>query len=423
MNYQQTVEKNYRWNFFWLTLDNMMFFFIFMGLSPYTILPFYLKNFTASPILIAMIPAIYIVGQALPQPFMAKFLKGKPERKKYLLLAAYFQRFGILGLFMLTVIQPLVNLPPTLTIVLFFLALTIQVGGSGFYLPTWLDFVGRAIPRRRGLLFGVSNFFGGIMGIGIGWLLSYLLGHYPYHQAMPVITGIAFLASMLSFGAILAWREAVPPMEELNPKVEQGKPGRIRDDKNFIKYLVLRGITVVLEIAVPLYTLYALDIIKVPAAQIGVFTLILSLSETVFNPLWGWIGDKSNYKYVILAAGGAGALAALFAAGIPTLAVSYLVFLLAGMMVSGFQLANFQIIFDFSPRHMVPSYTAISQIALSPVTGVAPFIGGYLIQTLGYASTFWGVGIIGLASLAGMAIFVRDPKEKKPLVLKPVKGS
>jgi len=39
------------------------------------------------------------------------------------------------------------------------------------------------------------------------------------------------------------------------------------------------------------------------------------------------------------------------------------------------------------------------------------------------ASTFWGVGIIGLASLVGMAVMVRDPKEKKPLVLHPLKGS
>jgi hypothetical protein len=45
-----------------MALDNMMFFFIFMGLSPYTVLPYYVQHFTDSSILIGMIPAIYILG-------------------------------------------------------------------------------------------------------------------------------------------------------------------------------------------------------------------------------------------------------------------------------------------------------------------------------------------------------------------------
>lgn len=45
-DYNEKIEKNFKWNFAWMALDNMMFFFIFMGLSPYTILPFYIGQFT-----------------------------------------------------------------------------------------------------------------------------------------------------------------------------------------------------------------------------------------------------------------------------------------------------------------------------------------------------------------------------------------
>lgn len=104
--YNAKINANYRWNFFWMALDNMMFFFIFMGLSPYTILPFYVENFSSSKILIGLIPTLYLVGSTLPQLFMAKFLHQRRERKKYLVIIASFQRLGILGLFLLSLAQP-----------------------------------------------------------------------------------------------------------------------------------------------------------------------------------------------------------------------------------------------------------------------------------------------------------------------------
>jgi Na+/melibiose symporter-like transporter len=183
--YNKAVNKNYRWNFFWMSLDNMMFFFIFMGLSPYTILPFYIQHFTDSKVLIGLIPTIYLVGTTSPQLFMAKFLKARKKRKKYLLLAASIQRGGILGLFLLSLLQPRINIPGNLTLIIFFLMFALQHIASGFYTPAWIDFLGKAIPRRRGFLFGISNFSGGLMGLGLGWLLSYLLENFPFEQAIP----------------------------------------------------------------------------------------------------------------------------------------------------------------------------------------------------------------------------------------------
>jgi hypothetical protein len=43
-------------------------------------------------------------------------------------------------------------------------------------------------------------------------------------------------------------------------------------------------------------------------------------------------------------------------------------FHLAGLMVSGFQMTNFNTIYEFSPADQVPHYTAASQMALSPLS-------------------------------------------------------
>lgn len=410
--YQGQVEKNYRWNFFWMALDNMMFFFIFMGLSPYTVLPYYVQQFTNSSILIGFVPAIYILGNTLPQPFMARFLADKRERKKYLLVAAFLQRFGILGFLFLSIIQPLLNLSGTLTLVIFFAMLILQNTASGFYVPAWIDFMGRAIPRRKGMLFGISNFMGGLLGIGMGALLTYLLDSYPYQQAIQVIFGISFLASMISFGAILSWREAVPPQADAaQPKsATHNKPLK---NKNFASYLIFRGMMVILEIGASYYTIAALEKGNITPAQIGIFTTIMSLAETMVNPLWGWLGDKKGFINVVKISALAGIVAAFMAANLSTLTAFYAVFILAGVMVSGFQITNFNTIYEFSPADQIPSYTAASQIALSPLSGVMPFIGGALAGAFGYTGVFWLSGLVGLAGLMGMSFFVKNPKMKK----------
>lgn len=409
--YNTRVEKNYRWNFFWMALDNMMFFFIFMGLSPYTILPVYVGHYTNSKVLIGLIPTIYLIGTTLPQIFMARFLRHRRHRKKYLVLTASIQRIGILGIFLLAFLQPRLGISPRLTLVIFFLMHAIQHTASGFYVPAWIDFLGKAIPRKRGQLFGISNFIGGLMGVGLGWLLSFLLDRYPLDQAMPIIFSISLAASLLSLAAIIVWREVEPPDEFFDEETSHESAVKaVFTDRNFVKYLVWRGLLVVLEIATPFYTISALEQLKVSISQVGIFTTILSISEAVLNPLWGWLGDKKGFLRVVQVSAFAGAAGALLAAGIPTIWTYYSTFLLVGAMISGLQISSLNIVYEFSPKQLVPLYTAVSQVALTPLSSLVPTLGGVIAESLGYATNYWLAGVLGIASLIGLSVSVKNPK-------------
>jgi MFS family permease len=412
--YNKRIEENYKWNFFWMTLDNMMFFFIFMGLSPYTILPFYVGHFTESMVLIGLIPTLFLIGTTLPQIFMANFLRNRRERKKYLVISASLQRLAILGLFLLSVLQPKYNLSANLTLTVFFIMHALQHTASGFYIPAWIDFLGKSIPRKRGLLFGISNFIGGLMGLGMGWLLSYLLTRYPFGHAIPVIFGISLAASMVSLIAILFWREVVPPEEFFEGKEKGENTFRTTlRDTNFVKYLLWRGLMVILEIATPFYTISALEQLALHASQVGVFTTILSFSEAVLNPLWGWIGDRKGFIRVVQISAFAGSAGALLVAAMPSLWIYYITFFLAGAMISGLQISSLNIVYEFSPKQLVPLYTAVSQIALTPLSSIVPTLGGVIVEKLGYSTNYWLAGILGLFSLAGMSIQVTNPKKHK----------
>lgn len=416
--YNAKVEANYKWNFFWLALDNMVFFFIFMGLSPYTILPFYIGKFTASKVVIGLIPTVYLVGSTLPQIFMAKFLKNRRERKKYLVTAASIQRIGILGMFVLAFLQPKLAFSSTIFLFLFFLMYALQNVASGFYFPAWADFLGKAIPRRRGFLFGISNFMGGLLGLGLGWLLSYLLDRYPFQHAIPVILGISFVASMISLMAILSWREVVPPDAYFNDATAtEGSYSSVFADKNFVSYLTWRGLMVILEIATPYYTLSALEQLALNAGQVGIFTTIMSFSEAILNPLWGWLGDRRGFLDVVKLSALAGIMGAFMAIFFPSLFTYYTIFFLVGAMICGFQIATVNIVYEFSPHRLVPLYTAICMISLTPLSSIVPTLGGFIAENLGYATDFWLAGGLGLASLVGLSLRVKNPKNTRSLDL------
>lgn len=423
-SYNEKIEKNFKWNFAWMALDNMMFFFIFMGLSPYTILPFYIGQFTESQILIGLIPTVFLVGTTLPQLFMANFLRRTSLRKKYMVLAASIQRLGILGLLVLAILQPRLSFTPAVTLVLFFLFFAIQHTASGFYVPTWLDFLSKSIPRKRGLLFGISNFAGGLMGLGLGWLLSFLLNRYPYQDAIPIIFGISFAASMISFMGILFWREVVPPESFFNEKsANENSFAGVLQDKNFLQYLIWRGLMVILEIATPFYTISALEQFKLNPAQVGIFTTLMAFSQAVLNPLWGWLGDKKGFLLIVKVSALAGSIGALIALAIPSLFTYYVVFLLVGAMLSGFSISSFTVIFEFSPKHLVPMYTAVSQISLTPLSSIVPLLGGVIAENFGFHVNYWLAGGLGLLSFVGMALSVKNPKKAKAGSGKVIGGS
>ncbi len=413
-DYHQKIEKNFKWNFAWMALDNMMFFFIFMGLSPYTILPFYIGQFTDSQILIGLIPTVFLVGTTLPQLFMANFLRKTRLRKKFMVLAASIQRFGILGLLILAILQPRLELSPAVTLTLFFVFFGIQHFASGFYVPTWLDFLSKSIPRKRGLLFGISNFAGGLLGLGLGWLLSYLLDRYPYDQAIPIIFGISFIASLISLIGILSWREVVPPESFFKNSSQQQEDSfkGVLTDKNFVQYLIWRGLMVILEIATPFYTVSALRQLTISAAQVGVFTTLMSFAQAVLNPLWGWLGDKRGFLVIVKISAVTGSLAAIIALAFPSLITYYAVFLLVGAMLSGFSISSFNVIFEFSPKQLVPMYTAVSQISLTPLSSVVPLLGGVIAENFNVQLNYWLAGALGLVSFVGMSLSVKNPKKR-----------
>jgi len=413
--YKKEVDRHYKRNAIAIMIDNSMFYIISLGLSQYTILPLYLSKLTDSSFLIGLIPTVFIVGFALPQLVVARFLKGKKRTKGYILAVAIAQRLSILAFLILTLVQG--QLSSNLVIILFFIIYAIQNIITGMWFPMWVEFIGRAVPYKRGMVFGLSYLIGGILSLLGGSLITYLLTALPYPNAISASAAIAFAASMISLAMIMLWKEVEKP-DEPNPTVSHHDEGhlfyKIRKDHNFQYFMIWRGVMVALEMALPYLTINALQRLNAPDSQVGIFTIILSLSQTILNVFWGWLGDRIGYLKIILMSAIMGGVGAIMAANAGSLFLFYLVFFFMGAMLAGFGLAGINIIFEFA-HNDVPTYTAVNQLVLSPLSGAAPMLGATLVQALGYGPLFWISGAIALLGFAGMALQVRNPFQSHPI--------
>ena len=108
---QQTIEKDYRWNFLVNSLDGASFWFGMSFISGTIILPLFVSHFTSNPILIGLIPFVANAGVLLPQLFMANAVERAPRKKFFPVTIGFFsERIPIFLLapmaFFLAVSQP-----------------------------------------------------------------------------------------------------------------------------------------------------------------------------------------------------------------------------------------------------------------------------------------------------------------------------
>ncbi len=409
-DYERFVSVNYRWNFAGVLVESSLYSFVSSLLSVYTVLAYYVGQLTDSRVLVGLVPAISIGGFFLPQLITAKALQSKPRTRPYLITGAALQRLGILGLLILASVQPVIV--PQVTLVLFFLIFTFYSAASGIYYPAFGDFVGKAIPRRKGMLLGTSHFVGGLLSLLGASLLTYLFARLDYPRDTQYAFGIAFLASLISLAVIVKWREPPGPTKSEVASWSSFFASislLLRHHANFRKYLLWRAAMTVGGMALPFYLVYVMGRFDLSASHVGVFTLLVAISQVIMNPIWGWIGDRRGHLNVIVLASLFGAVGAILAAVGQSAVLFYPVFWGTGAMLSGFQMAGLNILYEFDSSQEPSTLIAISATVLSPLSALVPIVGGVLASSMGYVPVFWIAATVQAISTFGLAIAVKNP--------------
>jgi MFS family permease len=390
-------QNRLKWNF----LMGMVYgAFFTSGLAfsdPSTILPVFLGSFTDSKTLIGLLAAVMStfggIGSLLPQLFVASKLESKVSKRPALRIAITVRAL-CWGLLALTTYWFGRSHPLGIIVALLFL-LTLFTFMGGIAVVPFYDIWAKAIPAHlRGRFFGYLQLLGGVLAIGSGFVVKYILGHGEI--AFPTNYAVLFLFSFIFIGiSYLALGSVKEPTDEVYtgqlPFGEFLKKAfhTLRSDENYKLFLLVQIFGGAMTLALPFYVLYAKDILGIKLGMVGIFLSAQMLGSVISNLLWGYLSDFVGNKKVIQTSIVLGLMAPLIALFTPAhlSGLFILLFVLIGFSMMGQMIGNTNFLLGISPSKDRPTYISLRGTLRFPIV-IFPLIGGAIVQHISYTFLF-----------------------------------
>lgn len=411
--YIAEVEKHYWRNFILIILDSSIYSFAAVALSQDTILPYFISRYTGSALLVGLVPALYWFGYYFPQLVGAYLASGKPRRKALIFWIAVTQRVGILLIALIT--QYLLKLPQSLALVFFFLSFFIFTVANGTIGPAYADFISKAIIRRRGLFFGSMYGLGGLIGFSASYLARYLLNTREFPVNLQILFWLGFASSFISPIIIANFYEV--PLPDVQPVGSfrhflQSVPGCIRQFPVFRNYILARLLLGLGFMGNSFYAVFAIQRFNLATGSLGIFTMIILLSQSGMGFLWGWIGDRFGYKKVLLISAGLILLEGVVAISAPFAWLFFFIAFLIGGAYSAVSISDQNLVYEIAPPRETSRFIGIANTLLAPSYLLAPLFGGLLVGKVSHDAMFGMVIALGLVALLATWRWVEEPRKK-----------
>ncbi len=409
-------NKDLRHNYIVNILDGAFFGFGIGFASFSTVLPLFFSSLTSSALLIGLIPAIHNTGVMLPQLFTASSLNKVKFFKPSLMRATIHERLPFLGLALIAWFLPMIGKP--LALILGFGCLVWQGLGAGFTGNAWQNMLGRVIPSDfLATFFGLQSAAANLLASGGAVMAGIMLERLESPLDFTSLFLICFSLLMVSYVSVNLTREPERQLKDLpSAKMSLSKSilAILRKDPPFRWFLVTRNLFQFGTMAFAFYTVYAVRHHGMGEVTAGVMTSVLMITQTIANPLLGWLADRWGRRRVFIAGAISGSLSAFLAFLLPDLNFFFLVFILAAFANTTFWTVGMAYTLDFGSEAERPTYVGMANTLIAPSAILAPLIGGWIADNFGYTSTFLVASISGVLTVLVLRFFVTEHFELKP---------
>ncbi|MBD3241277.1 MAG: MFS transporter [Chitinivibrionales bacterium] len=344
----------------------------------------------------------------------------KTHRKRPFIVLAFTSRLSF-PLLVLTVFF-MERLGYQLFVWLFLGSLTWWALVNGVLMPQWFDYVGRLIPvNRRGILFGLRDALGTVLGIAVIAAFPWLSERY----AFPYNYGVLY-----AMGAVLLWASFVTwlPLKEIPYRQDELKPCEpflaslrktlaiFKEDHAYRRLLIAMSVVSLGTLAsLSLYTLKAINelaMTEIARARFVSLAGIVNISlYALALPVFGLLADRFGYKRIAFVSYSLLVLSFVVAVAAGTHNVFLVAIGVAGVVKGGAVLVNINFPLEFVPENRRPSYMRLKALFSMPVI-VAPFVGGWLADRYGYNLVFVLPGVLVVVGLVLFGVTITDPRRE-----------
>jgi MFS family permease len=411
--------RAYRRNWWAFFADHVFFGLALIFGSTTTILPAFAATLTDNKVLIGAVSAVWTGGWLLPQVFAAPYVSHYPRKYPIMMIGQVVGR-PIYPLFALWVLAGGTRFPE-LTLALMLVMLAVFVVFDAVIALAWFDLLAKALtPATRGRLLGWSQVASGVLAIGAGALIRWLLG--PDGPAYPLNYGIILLLASACFAGSLigCWFIVEPPeaTEENRPTFRQYLPqlARLwRADRAFSLVTAVRLLAGAGAVATTFYVVFATDVLRLPPAAIGLFAGATTVGSALAGLVLGPVADRAGSHRVIQAATGMAFLVPVIAlfcrSGLLGSSVSIVypaLYVLLGMFEGSVLLGFFNFVLEIAPAGQRPVYIGLTNTVVG-LLFIMPVLGGWVLQATSYTVLF---ALAAGATLAGALLALRLPNPR-----------
>lgn len=390
-----------------------------------TVLPAFAATLTDSKVLIGMVGTVWLGAWLLPQLFAANYLTNKAKKYKYMVWGSIIGR-PVFFLFAALLITGWLDKSPGWLLIIFLAGLAWFAGSDAFVAICWFDIFGKAMgPAERGRLIGIGQVVTGVLAIGAGGLVSYLLSNqgptYPYnYAAIFALAGLAFFVSWVAVTAMVELPEEVPAeppvtdWKKFLPKLVEIWQG----DARFARVVLVRLLIGLSELAAPFYIIHATQVSGVDVSIVGSLAAVGSVGATLAGLWLGRVAARQGSHQVIQITSGLAVippllgLVVVFMPPSPVLVWLYVgCYLILGMINGSSLLGYFNYVMDLAPPGGRPMYMGMAN-TLPGLLVIAPMIGGWVLEVSSYP-VLLVLTLIGVAAAAVTALGL-PPLAHKP---------
>lgn len=407
------ADRHFRRNFFLLLTEYIMRHVAMAFIDPTIVLPVFLSRLTDSPLLIGLNGSLPFTMWLFPQLFAARYLSGKSEKKRYVLLPMLVNR-PVCFVLALAILLGGVRYPP--------LMLTLVILGSSFLWATqglssvaWFDLTDKAMPAgRRGRLFGFGQVASGLLIVGAGLVISFILGNaslpFPRDYVVLFLTsGAIFALDWFVMAAVKEPKETTAVNSDVsNDSFLRHLADIWKRDRGFRTFIAVRLLSGLKGLATPFYVIFGIEQLGLGEGVVGSFTSILMIGNMVGAILLGALYEKRGGRWSIRGGVAAGMFAPLWAlllpslmpAGHPWTIYAYgLVFFALGVQKANFLQGFCNYLLDLAPDDQRPTYMALSNTINGIVLWPAALIGGAILDLTGNSyPTLFGITVAGIGA-------------------------
>jgi len=404
---------HYRRNFGAVLADYTLFGVAIAFASPNTILPAFVRQLTDSPFLIGLNSTIQTAAWLFPQLVAANYLGGKAQKKRYILIPAAIGRPA----FFVLVLALLLGAAryPALILSLLFVGMALFWATDALAAVAWFDVVAKSFPsKRRGRLFGLGQVLSGLLTVGAGFIINYILGRkgpaFPHNYALLFLAAGALLALSWLATALLKEPRGNVKADDAQPETPflQRLTRIWRKDRAFRRFITVRLLIGSSGLAIPFYVIFATDRLGLGEGMIGSFTSAQVIGGMIGGVLLGALYERHGGRRTIQVGVSAGALTPLLALilplwlppGHPWLSYGYAaVFVALGIYQSAFMQGFFNYLMDMASDDERATYIALSNTINGIVLWPVSLIGGAILKFTGNAYP-----ILFAVTMAGMSL-------------------